>query len=189
MKISVIVAKTKNSIIGYRGNMPWSLPNDLRHFARVTKGHPVIMGRCTWNSLPAPLKGRTNIIVTRNPESLTSQKVVSLKNYMVRQEPDENTPVLVINDLELAIERAAKINEEEIFIIGGGQIYAAALPFINKAYVTEIDHVYPVNENEIADYTYFPIDVEARCWKEIDRTKNPADELHAYPYDFVTYEK
>ena len=119
-KINLIYARAANGVIGKNKAMPWHLPEDLAHFKRLTQGWPVIMGRKTWDSLPArfrPLPGRTNVVVTRQPgwSAAGAQTAVSLQDAL-----------------------AQCGQSEEVWIIGGAQIYAQALPLAERVEVTEI---------------------------------------------------
>ena len=121
MKIGLIWAQARNRVIGKNGVMPWHLPEDLAHFKRVTLNHPVIMGRKTWDSIPPrfrPLPGRTNIVVTRQPDwnENGAQRTSSLREALQLCE-----------------------NSAQVWIIGGAQIYAQALPLADELVVTEID--------------------------------------------------
>lgn len=124
--VGMIWAQTVDGVIGRDGTMPWHLPEDLAHFRRTTQGHPVIMGRRTWESFPEkyrPLPGRTNIVVSR-------------------QDPDpaEYRGAVVVGSLEEAVSEAQRSEgADEIWIIGGGQVYAEAAQHANAAYVTVID--------------------------------------------------
>lgn len=129
--LSVIVATTRNGAIGRRGDMLFHIPADLRYFKHITMGHPVIMGRRTWESLPkGALPGRRNIVITRNSSF-------------------EAPGADVVDSLEAALQLVA--DADEIFVIGGGQIYAAALPLASRLYITEIDADAPADAD-----TYFP---------------------------------
>ena len=121
MKIGLIWAQARGGVIGQGGVMPWHLPEDLAHFKRVTQGHPIIMGRKTWDSIPPrfrPLPGRRNIVVTRqnNLDQIGMERASSLPNALQLCE-----------------------NAEQVWIIGGAQIYAQALPLADELVVTEID--------------------------------------------------
>ena len=121
MKIGLIWAQARGRVIGKGGVMPWHLPEDLAHFKRVTLNHPVIMGRKTWDSIPPrfrPLPGRTNIVVTRQPDwnENGAQRTSSLREALQLCE-----------------------NSAQVWIIGGAQIYAQALPLADELVVTEID--------------------------------------------------
>ncbi len=121
MKIGLIWAQARGRVIGKGGVMPWHLPEDLAHFKRVTLNHPVVMGRKTWDSIPPrfrPLPGRTNIVVTRQPDwnENGAQRTSSLREALQLCE-----------------------NSAQVWIIGGAQIYAQALPLADELVVTEID--------------------------------------------------
>ena len=120
-RIGLIWAQARGGVIGKDGAMPWHLPEDLAHFKRTTLSHPVIMGRKTWDSIPPrfrPLPGRTNIVVTRQPDwhESGSQLAPSLREALQKCE-----------------------NSEQVWVIGGAQIYAQALPLADELVVTEID--------------------------------------------------
>lgn len=159
--IHLVVAKSDNNVIGHDNQLIWHLPNDWKHFKEITTGHPIIMGRKTFESIGRPLPNRTNIIITRN------------KNYSI-----ENTKVA--HSLNEAIEIAKKI-DEDIFIIGGGKIYEQALDLVDILEVTE------VHENFEGD-TYFPV-IDLNVWKEISRIKHHKDEKNKFDYSFVRYER
>lgn len=132
MKTSIIVAIDRNRAIGNAGDQLFYIREDLRHFKELTLGHPVIMGRKTFEALPrGPLPGRRNIVITRNPA--------------FRPEGAETAP-----SLEAALALCADANADEAFIIGGAQIYALALPLATDLYITEIDAAAPAAD------TYFP---------------------------------
>ncbi len=125
MQINLIWAQGRNRVIGQNGTMPWHLPEDLAHLKRSTLGCPVIMGRKTWDSIPAkfqPLPGRTNIVLTRQTDWQASgaQRASDLREALLFCEQLSSKPNLV-------------------WIIGGAQIYAQAMPLANKAVVTEIE--------------------------------------------------
>ena len=122
MKISLIVAMAKNRVIGIENRLPWHLPADLKKFRKITMGSPILMGRKTFESIGRPLPGRTNIIITNNP------------NY---SQPE----CLVFNSTHAALEYACHKNHE-IFIIGGASFYEFMLPKADVIYITEI------NEND-----------------------------------------
>lgn len=118
-RISLIAACSENRVIGNGGKIPWHLPDDFRRFKARTMGHPIIMGRKTYESIGRPLPGRTNIVITRDSG---------------REIPG----CIVVSSLTEAIERAKGIDKEEIFVIGGGQVYAEALPLADRLYLTLI---------------------------------------------------
>ena len=130
--ISAIAAIGKNRELGLNGKLPWHVPADLKHFKETTLGHPVIMGRKTFESLGIhkPLPGRLNVVITRNPDYRAEGAVV-------------------VRSVEDAIAEAKKHDQEEVFIIGGAEIFKLAWPHITKLYLTVIDASFEAD-------TYFP---------------------------------
>ena len=123
MKLHLIFARSRNGVIGKDGGLPWHLPEDLAHFKRTTLGCPVVMGRKTWDSLPVkfrPLPGRANVVVTRQPDW-------------------QDTGALRADSLELAMALCG--DAPNVWVIGGAQLYALALPLAHTAVITEIDTV------------------------------------------------
>lgn len=159
--INVIVAKASNNVIGAKNDLIWHLPNDLKHFKNLTSGHPIIMGRKTFESLGRPLPNRTNIVVTRD------------KDWQAENIEKEFS-------LEKAIESAKKIHED-IYIIGGGNIYKQAMEFADVLYITEVHH-------EFEGDTYFP-EIDEEIWEEVARENFMKDEKHPYAYSYVTYKR
>ena len=164
MIVSLIAALTRNRVIGIKNDLPWRLPDDMKYFFQTTKGHTVIMGRKNYDSLPEkfrPLPNRMNIVVTRQ------------ENF--------NAPgCTVVNSLEKGIERAKEANEQEVFNIGGAELFKLGIPHTQRMYLTEI-------QTELPGDTYFP-EVNKSDWRETSRRHHPADERHAYAFDFVVYE-
>lgn len=161
--ISLIVAADKNNAIGKSGQLPWHLPNDLRFFKNTTWGMPVIMGRKTFESVGKPLAGRTNIVITRNLEW---------------QFPD----VIVVTSLNEAIEQASRLEVNEVFITGGGKVYAEALPIANRVYLTRVN-----TQISEAD-TWFPI-LSNYDWELESERPFFADEKHAFDYSFQCWKR
>ena len=125
MKVGLIYARARNGVIGQGGVMPWHLPEDLAHFKRVTLNHPVVMGRRTWDSIPPrfrPLPGRTNIVITRQEDwnETGAQRSSSLRDALQKAESLDGIP-------------------SQVWVIGGAQIYAQAMPLADELVVTEID--------------------------------------------------
>lgn len=162
MKISLIAAVAKNGVIGRQNDLPWHLPDDFAFFKRKTSHHPIIMGRKSLEALGKPLPNRTNIIITRN-QDFKAQGV---------------TVVHTLND---ALTQARTVNQNEIFVIGGAEIYAMALPVATTLYLTEIHKAYEGD-------AYFPA-FDKSEWQEISRRPHPADERHEAAFDFVEYER
>ena len=157
-RVYLVAAVARNGIIGAKGHLPWHLPDDLRHFRKITLGHPVIMGRRTWESLGKPLPGRENIVVTRRP------------GY-------EAAGASVAASIEGAIALCA--GEPVAFVIGGADIYAAALPLADGLVLTEIDAEY-------AGDTRFP-DWDRAAWRATQRESHTSAE--GLRFDFALYEK
>ncbi|MDC9728851.1 MAG: dihydrofolate reductase [Methyloprofundus sp.] len=160
MKLSLIVAMAENRTIGINKQMPWHLSADLKKFKKITMGHPIIMGRKTFESIGRPLPGRKNIVISRNAD--------------YKQEG-----CVVFNDLESAIESCCK--EEEVFVIGGATLYEVALEKSDRLYVTEI------NKSFSGD-TWFP-EINKKQWLELDREDINNDVSVDFSYSFVTYDK
>jgi len=161
MKISMIAAMAKNRVIGFEGDMPWHLPDDLKFFKAKTTGKPVIMGRKTFESIGSrPLPNRPNMVISRNPEfKAPGAKVFPL--------------------IDLAL--ASLESVDEVVIMGGGQLYQQMLRRADRLYLTLIDA-------ELEGDTFFP-DWTTLSWVESERRSHDQDERHAYSFDFVTLDK
>lgn len=157
-RITLIVAYAANRTIGRANALPWKLAGDLAHFKRSTVGHPIIMGRKTWTSLGRPLPGRSNIVITHNA---------------LFKAPG----AIVVPSLTAAL--AACDNTEEVFVIGGAQIYALALPLAQRILATEV-------HAEVQGDAFFPA-LPSCMWHEVARQAQPSEA--GYSYDFVTYER
>ena len=165
MNISIIAAVSKNQIIGKDNQLVWNLQKDMKYFSNVTKGHSVIMGRRNWDSIPKkwrPLPQRKNIILSKNKE-------LNIRG------------ATVTNTIEEAIEISRSNNDDEIFIIGGGEIYNLGIPLSDKLYITEI-------HSKVDGDTYFPV-WNKKEWKEISRITHQKDKNHNHSFDFVIYVK
>ncbi len=159
--IVIVAAVAKNGVIGKGNAIPWRLPEDMAHFKALTTGHTVVMGRKTWESLPArfrPLPGRRNIVVTRNPGYLA---------------PGAH----VVHSLDEAIKLGA--GDTALFIIGGAELYAQALPLAQRLELTEIDA-------EIDGDAYFPA-FDRTQWRVVKRL--PGLSASGLAYAFITYER
>jgi dihydrofolate reductase len=157
---SFVVAVARNGVIGRTNGLPWRLPADLAFFKRLTMGHPVIMGRKTYESIGRLLPGRTTVIVTRQRE------------YRV-------PGAIVAHTLEEAI--AACGTDGEIFVIGGAEIFREALPLAASIYLTTVDA-------DIAGDTYMPA-FDTAGWREKSSRFSPADERNSYAYTAAVYER
>lgn len=157
-RVYLVAAVASNGIIGAGNRMPWHLPEDLRHFKALTLGHPVIMGRKTYESIGKPLPGRENIVVSRTPGL-------------------EIAGVNIASSLAGAL--AFCIGEDVVFVIGGGELYKAALPLADGLVLTEI-------RKDYAGDTRFP-DWDRSAFRETQR--KPHESADGPAFDFVLYEK
>ena len=155
----------RNRTIGRNGNLPWRLSADLRHFKSVTMGKPVIMGRKTYESIGRPLPGRTNIVVTRSTNFASTGILTSNK---------------WTSAIALGNEIAREDSIDEIMVIGGGEIYALAMPYARRIYLTEV-------QADIDGDTMFP-ELDLTIWHERDRKSHRPDQDKP-GYDFVLLER
>lgn len=161
MRISLIAAVAENNVIGAGGKIPWHLPADFKHFKELTMGHPVIMGRKTFESIGKPLSGRTNIVLS-SPDASFAPKGCR-----------------VASSLEEAFRLAE--NTDEAFVIGGGVVYAVALPLANRVYLTRV-------HAKVDGDTFFPKLPETE-WRLVDSTFRTHDDTNAFDCTFETYER
>ncbi len=160
--ISAIAAIGENRVIGKDNKMPWHLPADLKHFKAVTMGKPILMGRKTYQSIGRPLPGRTNIIITRDK--------------------DFHAPgCIVVTSLADAIATASQQGANEIFIIGGAEVYKQLLPATDRIYLTVIHHDFDGD-------TFFP-EIKQNEWKEVEHEDFSADAENPYSYSFLRLDK
>jgi dihydrofolate reductase len=161
MKISLIVAMSSNRAIGLDGQMPWHLSADLKRFKQITMGHPIIMGRLTFEAIGRPLPGRTNIIVSRNP------------SY-------QQESCVVVDSIDAAINYGCRL-ADEVFVIGGATLYEATLPLADSLYITQI------NQDFEGD-TFFP-DFDTNDWTEVEREDVVDDANVSFTYSFFRLKK
>jgi dihydrofolate reductase len=159
LRVALVAAVARNGVIGRDNTVPWRIPEDMEHFRAVTMGHPVVMGRRTWGSLPdrfRPLPGRRNVVVTRNPDwsAEGAERAGSI---------DEALRLLK--------------DEPRVSVIGGGEVYAAALPLADELLLTEID-------SEVEGDTYFPRFDRSEVAEESRESHVSSNGL---PFAFVTY--
>lgn len=159
-RISLVVAMARNRVIGAYNALPWHLPADLTHFKALTMGHHIVMGRKTYESIGKPLPGRTSVVVTRNA------------NFSA-------PGVIVANSLEAAISACG--NDDEIFVIGGAELYRQAIALADRIYLTEIDA-------DISGDAHFT-ELDSKHWLETGRASHIKDEKNAYSYHFVIYDR
>ncbi|QSR33605.1 dihydrofolate reductase [Marinobacterium iners] len=168
MRLAMIAAQSQNRVIGNNNKLPWYLPEDLKYFKRVTLGKPIIMGRKTFESIGRPLPGRTNIVITRNPDWT-----------------HDGAGVRVVHSLQQAIELAeslALVNGfEESLVIGGAEIYALALPQADRLYLTQV-------HAEVQGDAHFP-PLDPAQWQEMAREDFSAIEPNPYDYSFIVLDR
>jgi len=160
MRVSLIVAVARNGVIGQKNRLPWKLPADLKRFKALTMGHPIVMGRKTYESIGKALPGRTNIVVTRQA------------GYRAEG-------CLVVDSLEhgLALARS----DEEIFVIGGVEIFTQAIPLANRIYLTQIDQDFEGDARLPA--------LDRTVWHETAREDHPSGPETPLAYSFLTLER
>jgi dihydrofolate reductase len=155
----------RNRVIGGDGAMPWHLPAELQYFKAVTMGKPLIMGRKTFESIGRPLPGRTNIVITRQTDFTAEGILIS---------PDWETALSLAGDI------AQQDGVDEIMVIGGGEIYALALPRADRIYLTEV-------QIDAGGDTVFP-EIDSGAWLERSRDSHPSC-ADAPGYDFILLER
>ncbi|WP_458355106.1 dihydrofolate reductase [Peribacillus frigoritolerans] len=159
--ISLMVAMDQNRVIGKNNKLPWHLPADLQYFKKVTMGHPIVMGRKTFESIGRVLPGRENVIVTRNQEFKAEGCVV-------------------LHDIA-QIKMFADNDDEEVFVIGGAEIFKEILPFTDRLYITEIHETFEGD-------TFFP-EIDENEWDVISSNPGGIDEKNRFAHDFVILQK
>lgn len=160
MILSIVVAKSKNNVIGKGNQLPWHLPADLKHFKSVTMGKPIVMGRKTFESIGRPLPGRRNVVISRD------------KNYSA-------LGCDVFHSIDAAL--AELKNEKEVMIIGGANLYQQLLPLVTRIYLTEIDL-------EIEGDAFFP-ELDLSRWHALSRENYTKDEKNSCSFSFQLWEK
>lgn len=159
-RLSLIVAMAKNRVIGADGRIPWHLPNELQLFKSVTMGHHIIMGRKTYESINRLLPGRTTVIVTRQ------------KNYAI-------AGAKIAHTLDEAVALCA--GDSEIFVIGGGELYRAAMPKADRIYLTVVD-AEPAGDTRMPEF-------DAAQWRVHSTRRFGRDERHAHDYRFEIHDR
>ena len=162
--VSILVAMAKNRVIGRNNALPWQLPPDLKRFKELTMGHHIVMGRKTYESIGRPLPGRTSVIITRQPD------------YQV-----PGAIVVASIDQALKVCSAGKEVDQEIFVIGGAQIYRQSLGLCQRIYITEI-------QQEFDGDTLFP-ELNQQEWREISREKYRLNDGDGLEYHFVVLDR
>lgn len=163
MDISIIVAVSENNGIGLNGDLPWHLPRDLKHFKETTIGKPIVMGRTTFESLPNPLPGRTNMVLTHNP------------HYQVP------SGCLTFQHISDVIQYGEEKSVNELMVVGGAKIYQIFLPFVNKIYLTRV-------HTHVEADTFFPV-LDMEIWEQVECTFHQQDEKNPFDCSFVVLER
>jgi dihydrofolate reductase len=175
-RLSLLVAVARNGVIGNKGELPWRLSSDLKRFKQLTLGHPVLMGRKTHESivvaLGKPLPGRVSLVLSRGAGETQPTE-------LPRIAPDEPGKVIAVRDVACALALAK--NEPELFVVGGGEIYALTLPQADRLYWTWV-------EAEPEGDTKFPV-VDWQEWKLAEETRYPADARNQYDTTFAIYDR
>lgn len=165
-RIAMMVAAAENGVIGNGNDLPWHLPEDLRHFKRVTMGKPILMGRKTFQSIGRPLPGRTSFVITRDA-AFKIEGVISVAS------------------LDSAISEASLLAErddaDEIVVIGGAEIYRIALPRVQRLYMTEV-------HAQVDGDVMLPL-ITWSQWQETQRERHAASVGNPFDYSFVVYER
>jgi dihydrofolate reductase len=156
--IIMIAAVAENNALGKNNDLLWHLPNDFKRFKEITSGHHIVMGRKTFESFPKPLPNRTHVIITR-------------------QKDFQFEGCIVVSDLEKAI--AACTKTEDIYIIGGGEIYTQSISFADQLDITRVHHSFDAD-------VYFP-EIDPEIWELTNETFNTKDEKHLFDYTFQTF--
>ena len=159
--ITLIVAMGKNREIGKENQLLWHLPKDLKRFKELTSGYPIIMGRKTYESIGKPLPNRTNIVISR-------------KNDWFEE------GILIVGSIKEAVKFAKKI-DEEVFVLGGGNIYEQTIDFADKLEVTLVDAVLDAD-------TFFP-KINEKVWQKTNEERHQKDEKNEFDFCFQTYER
>lgn len=161
--LSIIVAQAENRAIGLNGDMPWHLSGDLKRFKALTMGHPVVMGRRTWESLPKrPLVGRRNIVFSQSEDFA----------------PEGAEVVRSVNDLFALLHDS----DDEVFIIGGGRIYNMLMPWANRLYITWVHKVFPKAD------TFFPM-IDLSEFTKVNETERMVDEKSGLEFSYAEYDR
>ncbi|MDN3694864.1 dihydrofolate reductase [Chryseobacterium tructae] len=158
---TIVVAMGEKNEIGFENQLLWHLPKDLKHFKDLTSGHPIIMGRKTYESIGKPLPNRTNIVVSRKKDWFEEG-------------------ILIVGSLKEALKFAKKI-DEEVFVIGGGNIYEQTMEIVDKLEVTLV-------KADLEADTYFP-KIDEKIWKKTNEVCHEKDEKNGYDFCFQTFER
>jgi len=162
MIISQIVAVSLNNVIGKENSLPWHMPTDMAYFKNKTWGHHIVTGRRNYEAEGKALPARVNIVITRNPGFHISDAIV-------------------VHQLDEAIEIANRSEEDELFIVGGAEIYKLAMQVTERIYLTRI-------HAQFEGDTFYP-ELDMTVWKQVSIDRRKADGKNPYDYDFIIYER
>ncbi len=177
--LSIVVAVSTNGVIGHRGQLPWHLPADLKHFKDVTEGHAVIMGRKTFESIGRPLPNRRNIVVTRQEDYKPASAEASVGKPAGVEFVHSIEEALALCHPDPALD-AGERPSPEVFLIGGAELYRQMFDRTDRIYLTRI-------HEDFAGDVFFPeLGPE---WKEISKQEGIVDGKNAYPHTFLIYER
>jgi len=160
MRISIIAAMAANRAIGLENRLPWNLPDDLKRFKALTMNHHIVMGRKTYDSIGKPLPGRNTVIVTRNVD------------YAV-------PGCIAVNSIDAAL--TVSYGDEEVFFVGGADLYRQALDIANRIYLTEIQRVFDGD-------AFFP-EFDPNQWSETSRERHRTEGDNGFEYHYVIYDR
>jgi dihydrofolate reductase len=164
MRLSIIAAVGANRVIGRDNKLPWHQSTDLKRFKTLTMGHHVLMGRKTFDEVKTPLPGRVNVVITSSPKFTATEDVA------------------IARSVDEAIGKAEAARDEEIFVIGGGEIFRQTIHRADRMYITQI-------HADVSGDTFFPEFDDVNEWRLADREDFEADDKNDYPFSFLTYER
>ncbi|WP_405330150.1 dihydrofolate reductase [Leeuwenhoekiella sp. LLG6367-2.1] len=159
--ITMIAAAAENNALGKDNDLVWHLPDDFKRFKQLTSHHHIIMGRKTFETFPKPLPNRTHIVITRE------------ENY------EAGADIIVVNSIEAALDYAK--NDDNLFIIGGGEIYKLGLPYATHIELTRVHHTFEAD-------AFFP-ELNPENWSLVNTQFHDKDERHKYSFSYLTYER
>lgn len=162
MRLSIIVALARNGTIGKDGDLPWRLSADLKRFKRITMGHHLLMGRKTFESIGRPLPGRTTVVVSRG-------------------RPELAEGVHLVSSIEAGLELAREAGEEELFVAGGAEVFAAVLDRADRLYLTRV-------EAEVDGDTFFP-ELDESKWRRVSSETHDANDRNEFPTSFQVLDR
>ncbi|MEZ4788222.1 MAG: dihydrofolate reductase [Flavobacterium haoranii] len=172
--LTIIAAAAENNALGKDNDLVWHLPDDFKRFKALTSGHFIIMGRKTFESFPKPLPNRTHVIITRQKDYPVPEGCIVVESI------EDAIKIAVTSSLSSRAEsRDEKPENQEVFIIGGGEIYKQSINIANKIELTRV-------HTEVEADTFFP-EIDGNDWKLIEEEYHPKDEKHQFDFTYLTY--